>query len=252
MKKIIFLLIFVSYFAFNESSNAKGFINIGNDLKNYKVKTIDKEIRIPDDVYIFNKNSEKLYLEEFEGKTLIISFWATWCAHCMHSIPDLDVLKKDFRKLPLEILPISEDFQGLSIIEKFYKDNEIRYLKIYHDYKNQLFKAMDVVGIPTNFIVDSEGYVRVLIEGAVNWYDEELRELILEYIDGDYPMPKNSFKDKSLNKQVKVPINKAKDSKDSNKNSENVDKAENTNTNEQAGQDNNKNSNINEDKRENK
>jgi thiol-disulfide isomerase/thioredoxin len=89
----------------------------------------------PDSIALFDERSEKVFLDKIEDKPILLVFWATWCMHCVKEMSSLDVLKKDFRKLPIEILPISEDYQGVEVVKKFYKNQEIRHLKILHDYK---------------------------------------------------------------------------------------------------------------------
>ncbi|MEX2488981.1 MAG: TlpA disulfide reductase family protein [Pseudomonadales bacterium] len=34
-------------------------------------------------------------LEEFQGKWLFINYWATWCAPCVHEIPELNKLSEE-------------------------------------------------------------------------------------------------------------------------------------------------------------
>ncbi len=174
-------------------------------ISNWKIQKIEKPMRIPSDIAFYNENNEKKYIEDFEGKTLLIVFWATWCAPCLQEMVELDALKKDFRKLPLDILPISQDYQGVAIVKEFYKKNEIRHLPIYLDYKNEIFREMRMVGLPTCYIVDADGLIKAIITGTISWYDESLREVLLEYIGGNQVMPINSYRDHSLNQQIKMP-----------------------------------------------
>lgn len=157
---------------------------------------------VADDIPIFDKDNNKHYFEEYEGKTLLVVFWATWCSSCVQEILDLDILQKDFRKLPFTVIAISEDYQGIEQIKKFYKDNDIRHLDIYHDYKNSLFKEFKVVGMPTSFIITPEGKNVGSFKGVVNWYDEKVRKILLSHIPGNPIEPKNSYKDNSLNQTI--------------------------------------------------
>ncbi|MFU7500459.1 MULTISPECIES: TlpA family protein disulfide reductase [unclassified Candidatus Tisiphia] len=165
------------------------------------VKMLDLS-SVPDTVVFFDDKGEKYSLDNFEGKTILLVFWATWCASCIKEMPDLDVLQKDFRKLPFAIIPVSQDYQGIEIIQKYYKDYDIRYLPIYHDFKNQLFKAFSIVGLPTAILINPDGKMLVSFVGTINWYDEEIRNIILSNIPGNHPEPKNSYREQTLNQPV--------------------------------------------------
>ncbi|MES2215538.1 MAG: TlpA disulfide reductase family protein [Pseudomonadota bacterium] len=178
-------------------------------------------VQVPDDIPFFDEAAEKHYLEEYEGKTLLIVFWATWCGACVQEMTDLDILQKDFRKLPFTIIPISEDDQGIKAVEKFYALYEISHLPILHDYRNQLFKAFSVVGMPTSFIVSPEGVNIGSFKGVVNWHDDNVRKILLSHITGNPTEPKNSYKSKSLNQIIQPQKPKeAKSNEQSKKNEE--------------------------------
>jgi peroxiredoxin len=170
-----------------------------------------KATQVPDDIPIFDKDTEKHYLEEYEGKTLLIVFWASWCSSCAQEMIDLDILQKDFRKLPFEVVPISEDYNGIKAVENFYKMHGIRHLQVLHDYRNQLFKAFAVVGVPTSFLVTPEGMNIGNFKGVVSWHDDDVRKILLSHIVGNPSEPKNSYKTQSLN-QI-IPSQKSKEIK---------------------------------------
>lgn len=169
-----------------------------------------KGSNVPDNIIFFDEEKNQYSLDQFEGKTILLVFWATWSATCVKEMPDLDILQKDFRKLPFSVIPISEDYQDIKVIKEYFKSYQIRYLPIYHDYRNQLFKALDIVSLPTSILIDPNGKIVTSFIGNTNWHDEKIREIILSSIPGNYPEPKNSYNEQSLNKPAKPlqPINK--------------------------------------------
>lgn len=174
---------------------------------------------VPEDVAIFDEKNEQHFLEEYEGKTVLLVFWATWCAPCVAEMADLDALQKDFRKTSLIILPISEDYVGIDHVKSFYQINNITHLPAMYDHKNSLFKAFGVVGLPTSILIDTEGRAVVKFSGAVNWYDEKIRDIILKYIPGNPPLPRNSYKDNAVN-YIQSPVTDVKKETEENKASE--------------------------------
>jgi thiol-disulfide isomerase/thioredoxin len=175
------------------------------DIK-HKIKMLEP-INVPDDVAFFGENGEKYFLDQFENKTILLIFWATWCSTCITEMPDIDCLQKDFRKLPFEVIAVSQDFQGVQAVKDYFRQQEIRHLKIYHDYNNQLFKAFSVIGLPTSFLINQDGKMVTIFTGNINWHDNSIRNIILSNIDGNPVEPRNSYKPQSLNHIIKNPQN---------------------------------------------
>lgn len=153
----------------------------------------------PENVAIFDEENKKHFLEEYEGKTILLVFWATWCAPCITEMADLDILQKDFRKTNFLVLPISEDYTGIEAVKTFYKAHDLRHLRIMHDYKNALFKSFSIAGLPTSILINAEGMAVARFTGSINWYDEGVREILLKHISGNPAVPRNSYQDSALN-----------------------------------------------------
>ena len=171
------------------------------------IKAAKTVITQPENLFVpetrfYDSNNQPIYLDQYEGKTLLLVFWATWCGSCVNEMLSLDSLQKDFRHLSFEVLAISEDHQGVKAVTDFYKLQQIRHLAIYHDYQNQLFKALAVAGLPTAFLVNPNGQVKVIFKGIIKWHDEAMRAMILAEIPGNPASPKNSYKSNSLNNIV--------------------------------------------------
>ena len=49
-------------------------------------------------------------LSNYNGKVLLLDFWATWCGPCIKSLPDLRQLTEELPDDSFEIISISIDF----------------------------------------------------------------------------------------------------------------------------------------------
>lgn len=52
-------------------------------------------------------------LEQDEGKTHVINFWATWCAPCVKELPYFEKLNANFKDDGVEVVLVSLDFPHL-------------------------------------------------------------------------------------------------------------------------------------------
>ncbi len=161
-------------------------------------------VYIPVEVPFYDAKGATHYLEDKEGKVLLVVFWASWCSNCIEQLKSLDLLKKDFKKLPFDVILISEDYDGLDRTKEYFTEHELRYLEPYHDARQQMFEAFGVNNLPTAFLVGENSQQLLRFNGRINWFDDNIRKQILAFIPGDYNSPRNSYDKNSLS----IPVTK--------------------------------------------
>ncbi len=93
-------------------------------------------------------------IADFEGKTVMIDFWETWCAPCINMMPTLDRLMADYEDnfVVLATSPMWMDDE--ETIKRFIAQNDFRMLFV----KNaQLATDLGVTGIPYKVFVGPDG-----------------------------------------------------------------------------------------------
>lgn len=96
--------------------------------------------------------------KRFSGKTLLVTFFATWCPPCMQEIPDLIKLQNKYASKGFSVVGLSVDESGPKVVKKLVEKRSINYPVLMADGST----ARDfggVVGIPTSFLVNSQGTV---------------------------------------------------------------------------------------------
>jgi len=148
------------------------------DIKNL---IINKEFKRYESLTFFNAKNEQLNLKEFEGKLIILNFWATWCAPCKEEMPSLDLLQKNKNLSNLKIFPINvgKDDVGKSIA--FFKDLKIKNLEIYYDSPITLAKKFNLRGIPTSILFNKEGLEFARIIGSIDFGDKSFISWLSKY-----------------------------------------------------------------------
>lgn len=58
---------------------------------------------------LFDLNGKRRTLTEWQGKVLLVNFWATWCAPCRAEIPSFIEVRARNRDRPFEVIGIAVD-----------------------------------------------------------------------------------------------------------------------------------------------
>lgn len=124
-----------------------------------------------------DKNGVPHHLSEWRGKTLLVNFWATWCAPCVEEMPELNRLQTEVEKKNIQIIGIGVD--SAANIKDFSSRLDIRYplyvagmggADLSRQFGNQ------AGGLPFTVLIDSNGHIKKTYLGRLN-LDEVRREL---------------------------------------------------------------------------
>ena len=121
-------------------------------------------------------------LEAFRGKIVLLNFWATWCPPCVQELPALDRVQARFGGERFTVVPVSTDMLGASALRTFYRRHGIEHLPIFRDERGRLAKAMGVQGLPTTFVLDTDGSVIGTHTGFKHWDDPAFLATLSELI----------------------------------------------------------------------
>ena len=95
--------------------------------------------------------------KSFKNKSLLVTFFATWCPPCIQEIPSLIDLQKKFGKNGFSVVGISVD-QEKAVVRNLIQKKDINYPVMMAD-KAVTRNFGGVYGIPTSFLVNSKGTV---------------------------------------------------------------------------------------------
>jgi peroxiredoxin len=125
-------------------------------------------------------NGNQVSNKNYQGKPLLLLFWASWCSACKE---DLALLDKYFRKniCPIEILTIAIDGEKEKRVKTIIKDEKIA-LPVLLDRKEVIARSYGVRMVPSAFLINREGLMEGVIIGQRDWCAPEAHQAIQELL----------------------------------------------------------------------
>ena len=148
---------------------------------NLKNLVLTKSPKTYEQVIFKDINQKNVNLADFQGKLVILNFWATWCAPCKEEMPSLDDLQSNDKLNNLKIIPINIGQENISKSEFFFKELNIQNLNIYFDAPITLAKKFSLRGVPTTILFNKKGEEFARIMGSINFKDEKFINWLKNY-----------------------------------------------------------------------
>ncbi|WP_289056205.1 TlpA family protein disulfide reductase, partial [Carboxylicivirga marina] len=115
--------------------------------------------RIPTETFIDEYGNE-FNLKRFEGKTLYVTFWATWCGACLIQKPALDEMKEFLKEdSNLVFIDISID-PDIKAWKSYIAEHEPAGIQLLAKNKGSTQYKFQFSGVPHNIVVSPDGRFR--------------------------------------------------------------------------------------------
>lgn len=124
-----------------------------------------------------NLDGKEVSLASHKGHVVFINFWATWCTPCRAEMPSMEALYRDYNDQGLEILAISNDIQGESVVRPFVEELKLSY-PILLDSDFRVDDKYLIRSVPTTILIGRDGIITHKLIGARDWNAKESRDLI--------------------------------------------------------------------------
>lgn len=122
-------------------------------------------------------------LGDYKGDVIVVNFWATWCAPCVHEMPALHQFYSRHKENGLKVLIISEDFGGFDVILPFLGQRDLPLFEALHDKRNALIKDMGLgSALPASVLIDKKGNIVASGLGIIDWESDALNAKITELL----------------------------------------------------------------------
>lgn len=109
---------------------------------------------------VMTADGQRVSLDDFKGKVVLLDFWATWCGPCREALPHMKDIAKKFQGQPLVILSVSLD-DNQDKWKEFISKNGMNWLQ-YRDggFTGPISTLFEVRAIPQTFTIDADGVLQ--------------------------------------------------------------------------------------------
>lgn len=132
------------------------------------VESTDIEVGKPaPDFTLKNLDGESVSLSDYEGKIVLLNFWATWCVYCDIEMPDLNKLNDEFDDVVVLAVDVMEDKQTV----KDYIEEGGYDFDVVLDTEGEVAQTYLVSAFPTSYFIEHDGTVIGAVPGMLE-YDQ--------------------------------------------------------------------------------
>jgi thiol-disulfide isomerase/thioredoxin len=138
------------------------------------------------DPEIIDAQGYQKILDQYRGKPLLVTFWATWCEPCRDEYPMLNELAKEYAPKGLHVVGINLNDDGdLILMRRFIT----RYKPVFPNYRKKMGGESEFVqavlpgwngAIPASFFYASDGrqLSHLVGEGSHDTYEAAIKQLL--------------------------------------------------------------------------
>ncbi|MBI1493651.1 TlpA disulfide reductase family protein [Halocynthiibacter styelae] len=122
-------------------------------------------------------------LADYQGKYVLLNFWATWCTPCRVEMPSLDRLQARLGGDQFAVVPVATSHNPQAAIDRFWTEAEIENLPILLDPSRALAADFGALSLPLTIILNPEGKEVARLIGDAEW-DSDSAIAILAAMSG--------------------------------------------------------------------
>lgn len=126
-------------------------------------------------------NHEPVALSSYRGRVVYLDFWSAWCVPCRRVMPELDALRRAHPRHEFEVIAVNVD-AVIADARQFLEQVPVSY-PVVVDAAGATARLFGVAALPTSFLIDRAGRVRLVSRPDGPEDVRALRSLLYELIE---------------------------------------------------------------------
>jgi len=113
---------------------------------------------------------QTINLANYQGKPVLIHFWATWCPICEVELSGIESVAQDY-----QVIKIASTSGTNEEVIEYAKNNNMALDNIINDENGMLMKRYGAKALPASFVLDSSGKIEFIEVGFTTSYGLKAR-----------------------------------------------------------------------------
>lgn len=124
-------------------------------------------------------NGKKVNLADYQGKVVLVHFWATYCGPCKKEMPSLHNLYLALKKDGFIVLAVSKD-ENVKPVRSYVKKQDLSFPVVVDKDDEVSFVQYGVSNLPVSFLIDRNGIIRekIIGEQVDGWDTRDMKDTI--------------------------------------------------------------------------
>lgn len=107
--------------------------------------------------------SQDIHFQDYQGKVILLDFWASWCGPCRQSFPWMNDMQAKYAGQGLTIIAINLDSES-DAAREFLTEVPASFV-LGFDPEGKSAEAMQVEAMPMSYLIDRHGQIRYRLMG---------------------------------------------------------------------------------------
>ena len=122
--------------------------------------------------------SGSLGLHRYEGRVVVLNFWASTCPPCRKEVPELAELSRTYRSMGVRVLGV-DYVDGSAAAAGFARSHGMTYPSVI-DANGRVGDDYGIFGLPTTYIIGPDGRIRFVVNGRLHLdpFTQALRSML--------------------------------------------------------------------------
>jgi len=119
-------------------------------------------------------------LSDYQGKVVLLNFWATWCHGCQEEIPWFVEFAKKYAGKDFVVIGVSMDDDGWKSVKPYLAEKKLNYPIVVGN--AEIGKQFGVDNMPVSLLIDRQGKIADSHSGVVDrdGWEKEIQKLLAE------------------------------------------------------------------------